>query len=82
MVARGWAGCGSLVGRGKISDSVRRLAGVVGPAETSEMTWAHVELAVPRRQRRGENGCGPKAIMRCPHEAERGRDRAGRKAVG
>ena len=54
----------------------------VGAERVSDGDGAQVEYALPGRQRCSEIGFGPGKIMSCPHGAERGRDTAGRIAVG
>ena len=79
---RGWGGRQSAVGRCKMRDSDRQLGGQTGMAGASDGAWAHVEYALPGRQRRSASEFGPGEIMSCPGGAELGHDRAGRIAVG
>ena len=74
-------GKGSAVFRSKNRDSDRGSGVAMGTAASSGGDWAHVEYALPGRQRRDACGLGPEEIMSYPGGAVLGRDRVERMAV-
>ena len=81
MPPKGRAGRRSPFGWRRSRDSGRRSGIAMGAATAPDEVWAHVEYALPGRQRRDACGLGPEEIMSYPHGAERGRNWAGRMAV-
>src|ERR1035441_2491458 len=78
----GGIGRRSGAGRRESSDGEGQFARRMGTTVASDGVWAHIEYALTGRQRRSAGELGPEDIMSYPHGAERGRDKAGRIALG